>query len=399
MKPRLLLIHHSGLLGGAGVGLLDLWKHLQSRYEVVVYVPAKPDDLACYLIRHGCVPQTFPGRLGKIPYYSGGEGLLSARLWYYLLLALLQGPGWRRRIDDIDPDIVIVNSGVLAWMSVILGDVVSLCYVRETLKGSRTSLPNRFLRGLRARFDAVCYLSLFDQGQDALTSIVTLTVRDIVGAEHLPEDIGKVAACRRLGVSSEPFNVLFLGGSSSLKGSEVALDAMRQLTDCNIQLLVAGYWGSSGTSTSRLQRAWRRLSQPLPRPTGTPMDETRVRLLGYLETPALAYSACDVVVFPMLEPHQARPAFEAGAYARPIVISDFPQIGECVTHGRNGMVFPVGDARALARTLRRLSESPQESTRLGRLNAEHTFKYHLAPAAFSELDAFLSQQSGSGTVP
>ncbi len=58
--------------------------------------------------------------------------------------------------------------------------------------------------------------------------------------------------------------------------------------------------------------------------------------------------------------------FEYMAMARPVVVPDVPAIAEVVRDGVNGLLFPPGDAGALAAALRRLMEEPALRERLAR---------------------------------
>lgn len=57
--------------------------------------------------------------------------------------------------------------------------------------------------------------------------------------------------------------------------------------------------------------------------------------------------ACDAVVFPCHNPHQARPIYEAGIAKKPIIISDFPNYSEFVDD-TNAWLFPADDSQKLA---------------------------------------------------
>ena len=59
------------------------------------------------------------------------------------------------------------------------------------------------------------------------------------------------------------------------------------------------------------------------------------------------FTACDVVVFPSMQAHQARPVYEAAIAKKPVVITDFENTQEFLTE-ENGWLFKRGDARMLA---------------------------------------------------
>jgi glycosyltransferase involved in cell wall biosynthesis len=64
------------------------------------------------------------------------------------------------------------------------------------------------------------------------------------------------------------------------------------------------------------------------------------------------FAACDVLVFPSIRPHFARPILEAYAMAKCVVASDLPGVSEVVEDGRTGFLVPPGDPVRLADALK-----------------------------------------------
>jgi glycosyltransferase involved in cell wall biosynthesis len=92
--------------------------------------------------------------------------------------------------------------------------------------------------------------------------------------------------------------------------------------------------------------------------------EDRVRFTGFLPPPELPGEVvkADLFAIPLLDSETARlftsplKLFEAMASGRPIVASDLPSIREVLTHEKNALLVPPGDARALARAIDRLAK-------------------------------------------
>jgi glycosyltransferase involved in cell wall biosynthesis len=61
------------------------------------------------------------------------------------------------------------------------------------------------------------------------------------------------------------------------------------------------------------------------------------------------------VAVPSLSDEQPRVVFDCFSQAVPVVASDTPGLVQCVTHGRDGLVVPAGDAEALAGAIARAS--------------------------------------------
>lgn len=93
---------------------------------------------------------------------------------------------------------------------------------------------------------------------------------------------------------------------------------------------------------------------------------SRVHLHGYHPDPTSILRGATAVLFPSIA-LDAAPyiTLEAMALGVPVIASDLPVLAEVVLPGRTGMRVPVGDAAALADTLRATTERPASMHALG----------------------------------
>lgn len=92
----------------------------------------------------------------------------------------------------------------------------------------------------------------------------------------------------------------------------------------------------------------------------------RVRFLGErTDVPALL-AACDLFVLPSYFEGLPVSLLEAMRAGRPVVAADIDGVNEVVSHEETGLVFPAGDAGALAGAIRRLLACGEERARLAR---------------------------------
>jgi len=99
---------------------------------------------------------------------------------------------------------------------------------------------------------------------------------------------------------------------------------------------------------------------------------------GWVADKAMFFEEIDVFAFP--SSHDVCPVvlLEAFLWAKPVVLTDCPGPREISDDGVDSLLFPVGDAAALARQLRRVLDEPGLAARLGaaaqaKILAEHTF--------------------------
>jgi glycosyltransferase involved in cell wall biosynthesis len=91
----------------------------------------------------------------------------------------------------------------------------------------------------------------------------------------------------------------------------------------------------------------------------------RLVFAGFRRDVAGVLSALDVVVFPSLWEGTPLTAFEALAMGRPIVSTDADGLGDILSDGRDALVVPRRDARALADGIVTLLNDPERRVMLG----------------------------------
>ena len=376
--PTVLFIHHSGLIGGAGVSLRNNLLFLsEGGFRVRLYVPSDPPAYT-EMIKRDCprVGQTVYGRrIGAFTYCIPGDSVWSLRFWYRVMLMIKQWRYWNRVIDEENPDIVIMNSVILCWMS-LLGAVrrrKSVCWVRETKKGSIGNLPNRFIHRCLEKFTHVVFISRYDQRIENLQKAGSTVVCNFVNSKLLDNTLDRKTAEDRLGLSHDTFRVLYVGGVAPVKGFDVAVDAVAKCKQ-RVELLVAGMGLEAAKAVT--SKSLSRYAAEMERKLAESQYKDRVVMIGTQTDMSACYAACDVLLFPMRSPHQARPAFEAGYFGKPAIITNFDNIQEFVLDGVNGYQVPPEDSDTIAERLDTLAADPEKTRKLGEANRQVWMKNH-----------------------
>jgi glycosyltransferase involved in cell wall biosynthesis len=199
------------------------------------------------------------------------------------------------------------------------------------------------------------YLALTDFARDIL-------VRGGLQADRIsvrPNAVMGTAAPEYRG----PRNALYVGRLSPEKGVRVLLEAWRRLP--RFPLAVIG----DGPLAEDVRSA---MAVP---------EMSHVAVLGQLSNAQVMreMQKAGMVVLPSLWyeglPYAVLEAFASGI---PVIASRLGALGEIVTEGVDGLLFPPGDAVALASTVERLASSPELAERLSR-GARRTFLERYAP--------------------
>jgi len=382
-KKKILIVHHSGLLGGAGISLYHTWLELNKHYEVSCYIPDDPDELWDFFQKKGLNPKTFDYRLAKLTYYSGGNSMLNPKFWYHSLRLLFHRKIWSKIIEQEKPDLIIVNSIVLCWFGLITKKYKTLCFVRETIRGNRNNLPNMIMESLLEKFSLVSFLSDFDKKTWNLKKAESNVSYNFMESKSYTRKLSKQESCNELRLNPHSFNILFIGGFNRIKGTDIVIDAMSELSDLNINLLIAGNnpgkfsFGSLSQviqSLVHFRSKW--YYKTLQERMSLGNNEISIYYLGIQKDIRQVFDASDLLIIPMTEPHQARPVFEFGSQAKPVVVSDFKNIREFVEDNVNGLVFEPGNSRDLADKIRILEQNKDLYRILGENNYNNSVNRH-----------------------
>ena len=237
---KILFIQHWSSVGGSGISFYNTWNSLKDKYNIVAYIPNSPYDLYEFLISKGMEAKTYSFTCGQIPYYSGGSDFYKPGFWLSIINIFFQISYWKNVIEKEAPDIIMVNSKVLCWMAPLFKGKKSVCFVRETIKGSPHNPINKLMKVMLEKFSLVSFLSEYDLIQTNLKKAKSVVSPDILNPEEYIDKYGKNKACELLGIDSKAFNIAFDGGIDRLKGIDILVKAMNYLKDENITLIVDG---------------------------------------------------------------------------------------------------------------------------------------------------------------
>lgn len=123
---------------------------------------------------------------------------------------------------------------------------------------------------------------------------------------------------------------------------------------------------------------------------------SRTRFLSWRPDPAPLFAAADCVVVPSRKEPLGNVVIEAWARAKPVVASLSEGPRQLVETGRNGLLFPIGDAKALAYALRHVLDETDLKRQLGEAGYE-TYRNRFTEEAVVRqyLDLFARATAGA----
>jgi glycosyltransferase involved in cell wall biosynthesis len=206
--------------------------------------------------------------------------------------------------------------------------------------------------------------------------------RELLGADSVPEmifgypvDLDLFSPAAAAAEVDTPLRILFLGRLEQRKGIETIVEAFPKVVarhpGCTLTLVGSDTPNIRGFSSARqfMEIEFRRAGC---------LD--RVRFENYVPLAKLPafFREHDIVWVPSLYDNFPLICLEAMACGKAVVVSDAGGLPEMVQAGETGMIFPVGDAEALAENTGRLCDNPELRGRLGR-NARRYAERNCSP--------------------
>lgn len=185
------------------------------------------------------------------------------------------------------------------------------------------------------------------------------------------------------GLPPDGFHLVSLGYLSPRKGQMQAIDALSRLRDPAIHLHLLG---SPDTVPDHAGKIRDRLA-------GDPFLAARVHLHGSVpqETVAGFLAHGDALVFPTRDDLITMSILEALSHRTLVISSDFGPIPETITDGETGLLFPVGDAAALAEKIAFAAAHPAAHRRLAYAGFAASRKRHDFTAHVAAMEAALER--------
>lgn len=145
---------------------------------------------------------------------------------------------------------------------------------------------------------------------------------------------------------SKPIRIGYCGRLRDVKGVHILLEAfaiLKQRQDLQTQLVIAG----AGDTQPALKNQAVQLG-----------IENAIEWLGMIDDTAGFYRGIDIYVQPSFAEGLPNAVMEAMVERRPVIASEIGGNTDLVKSGLTGLLFPAGDANALAVTLERLLDNP-----------------------------------------
>jgi glycosyltransferase involved in cell wall biosynthesis len=377
---RILYFHHGGGLGGAPMSLFYLIKQMdRTRYEPIVITLR--DGPVVELYRRNDIQTVVAEDITnfshtELEWYGG------AALWRLpIQLAKFQASvtAARRYIRKFDPDLVHLNSSTLAApaRAARLENYPVVWHIREPIHNGYLGWRREWLKDRIAQ-DATRVIAISDYDAARLHPSPNIRViYNFVDFSIFDRSLSPGEARRKFNLTPAQNVVTLLGGVAYPKGTLPFVKALPLVKKAlaNTKFLIAGPPPAIGDS-SRLKSTAKFILQAdaYDRQVMAAASDSivggTIRFIGQRTDIPQVLAATDILTFPSMVPHFARPILEAGAMAKPVVASRLGGPLELVQDGVTGLLVAPNDPRALADALIALLKDPTRMTSMGEAGYE-----------------------------
>lgn len=371
------IVHHTGEWGGGTKSLVDLCDMLRKDYQVIVCIPKGYPEFSEKLAKYGCGTHELTHSIPFINIYSGRPPLVSV-VTMRSIKSLRNIKTVGDEILELKPDVVIFNTLITAVTARYLSKHTKvICIDRETLTSGIAKLIYRKL--LDGKLDAITCLSEYERQKINFKKTISAVFPDCVKLDALVET-DRETERTSLGIDSEKYVILFMGGLAKIKGTDVMLEALNKLDD-RFLMLFAGAVNEAIISTKQLYHDIKypgiyRFKKKVIRQYYPLKNSVKLYETGLRDSVDELIVASDMVVFPSTSVHQPRPCIEAGAYEKPVIISDYPETTEYFKEGYNALIFKPGDSGELAQKIEYAYSHRKEMEEMGKRNRAMTETKH-----------------------
>lgn len=346
---KILYIHHGRGIGGAPMSLLYTIQGLdRKKYgpKVVFINPGEHIDL----FRKAKIPYRMEtGYLDLAHNDVSSYPLWTPHFWVRLFWQPFSYLVARRILLEEKPDIVHLNDTTLFSFARAAKDlgVPVVMHIREPLKKGLFGVRRRLLRNsIQKNTDAVIAICQNDANSlipDQKISVVYNFVDFKKFDVKLRGSSKAKQFAKENGLEGKTV-VTLLGGYSKLKGTHLFAEALKEVAAKHHEVLFA----VAGVKKFSLFNKYERKIARFLRKNNL---EPKWRYLGVLPSTELLLASTDILVFPAIRGHFARPIIEGYAMKVPAIGSELGGVEELIIDGKTGLFFEPGNAGDFADTL------------------------------------------------
>lgn len=376
---KILIFHHYNTCVGAGLCLLQIVDSLKSKYEIVVCLPKIKGDLDTTLNKKKIKVVYMNNAKHVYAHYNGAKhSFFSIRHIKNLYNVLCSKNKVLDVIKKVKPDVVLVNSMTLFWIGKLSNKlkIKSICYIRETYCKTLFNVRTNYIKKIINKyFDKVLFISKYDMDETGNEYTKYELITDKVNFE-LYDNLNKKSSRKELNLPSNKKIILYVGGDNRIKGPMVMLKALKYIQNDVILVYLQHNKPNNVGLIMKLKRILNfDLSYNVEKYVNKNKLSNKVIFCAATNEVEKYFVASDIVVFPNVIAHQARPIYEAGYAKKPVIATDFDNVKEFLNE-KTGYVFKNKNSKQLAEIINKVVKNDEITKEKVHNNYEQSLENH-----------------------
>ena len=397
---KIFILHHFGSMGGGTNSCIDIASILLSQgHEVTICISDPSSEVLELIKQKGVQVRTDLPPFPLLNYHSASRSRIKAMFKFFITNKFLTK--WNDYLKELNPDLLLLNSIVQCPLIKVAkqSDIKCICFIRETIYGTRKSFCNSLISEYLKKADGLVYLTEYDKNSWNLGETVNQYVLpDIVDEERFRLS----SLCRHeMDIIKEKndweLSLLYFGGYNIAKGALVLIKAIQHVRSegYNVGLYILGDCENKYNYSSLIKRIIYKshrnyYDQCKQLVSLINEDSVFIEEIGLTGHPENWLYISDVIVFPVTQVHQARPVYEAGFFEKPAIVPDFINFQDAVKNGYNGLTYKIDDAYDLSRKIIYLLNNKSVLNELGINNKLLTTRNHSTASANAVLKEIIN---------
>ena len=360
-KIRVLYVHHGTGWGGAPKSLIEVINALNKDIFDIEVLLIKDSIVSKYLSENDIKFSTAKSFFYKHIYTLFVHSEASYIKWYQFYKLFRYIFSWffsrfyfaNKELLHHKFDIVHLNSLFLSdWLAASKALGKTVVHVREPLRAGHMDLFNFLIKSQLNKYaDKIIAIS-----KDNSSRIGRKDKTEIVYNFCDQEDVLNYT------LSYDTKQILYLGGSSEIKGFMTLINSLDYLND-DVKILFAGDYTWLNLGTGIIPKIKKVLYYIFKNRfyigTKIMLSHRNSQYIGKVKNVSLYLGQVSCLVSPFTKPHFSRPIIEAYLSKKCVIASDIEGIEEIVTNEYSGLTFKEGDSHLLASIINKLVDNPE----------------------------------------
>jgi len=380
---KILYIQHASSLGGSCMSLLYTMQNLdRNQYQPILALTNKSKSVINFYKKAGFNPIICP----KINFWNHTTATNCSLYKITTCINLIKITfSWRKSqkktlelVKLVNPDLVHLNSVVLSSSASILiqKKIPFIWHIREhppkEFLKFRTNIIKRLMLNC---IDKLIFISDADR-KAWINNRDAKVIPNFINFNQFNCSLDKIKIREKMGISINAPIILYVGGLSKLKGIFPLFESLNILKKRLPQLcclMPGSEYNPPNSWTLNLARiilplvGFGTTGQRAIKKIKKFRLEKICFLLPFQKNIETFIATCDVLVFPSIRPHFARPIIEASAMAKPIVASKFDVLEELVQNNKTGLLVKPKNPKLLAKALYDILSNPEKAKQMGEI--------------------------------